>query len=313
MPSVAHLLEVSDGTSANVLTDPEKAFEMHYNRASFVFEHGLLGNPLFELPSLIELSARMPDHRDTYWSNGQVAVNKGWSAGTENRSSLQDTILHIEHNDSLVILKHTEQDPVYGPVLQNFLTRLVKLSGERMRCDVTVGEALILISSPNRITPYHMDGEANFLVQVVGDKMFYVFPHDDLTLVTNDDLERYYLKDANSAIYKADRQKDAVAYDLRAGMGVHVPVTAPHWVQNMNNISVAISFTYELRSVDRLAKIYRLNHQLRRLGFEPTPPGVSPWRDRLKAATARTLADLRAAAKPEARFRAFPAWTPPAI
>jgi len=296
---------------SEVLTDPGRIFDRNYNRASFVFPHGLGGHPLFELPSLVDLCQRMPNHQDNYWSNGKVEVNNRWDVGTDGRSSLRDTILNIEHNDSMVILKHTEQDSVFGPVLQDFLTKLVRFSGERMRTDVTVGEALILISSPNRITPYHMDGEANFLVQVVGDKTFYVFPNDDRSLVTYEDLERYYVKDSNSAIFKGDRQTDAIRYDLRAGYGVHVPVTAPHWVQNLDNVSVAISFTYELRSIDRLAKIYRLNNQLRRFGIRPTPPGVSAWRDHLKAATATKLAALRAAAKRTSSLRPYPVWTPP--
>jgi len=65
---------------------------------------------------------------------------------------LDETIVNIEHNDSLVILKHTEQDPVYGPLLQQILRRVIDLSGTQMRCDVKVGEVLILISSPNRVT-----------------------------------------------------------------------------------------------------------------------------------------------------------------
>jgi len=44
--------------------------------------------------------------------------------------------------------------------------------------------------------------------------------------------------------------------------GWHVPVCAPHWVQNKNNVSVAISVNYELRSVERLKRIYRINHRV---------------------------------------------------
>jgi hypothetical protein len=210
-----------------------------------------------------------------------------------------------------VILKHTEQDPVYAPVLQNFLAQIVRASGERMRDDVTIGEALILVSSPNRITPYHFDSEINWLVQVTGRKTFYVFPHGDRSLVSNDELEQYFVADQSSAVYKQERQADAIAYDLPAGCGVHVPVTAPHWVQNHDAVSVAISFNFELRSTDRLAKIHRLNHRLRRLGLRPTPPGVSAWRDSLKAATAAQLAGLRALAKPGSRAPAYPTWSPP--
>ena len=42
-----------------------------------------------------------------------------------------------------------------------------------MRTDVTIGEVLILVSSPGRITPYHMDSETNFLLQVTGSKPGY--------------------------------------------------------------------------------------------------------------------------------------------
>ncbi len=294
-----------------MLTDPQGLFRQNYNRRTFSFPHGLSANPLFDLDSLVELSRRMPDHRDTYWSNGKVAVGNGWEAGTGGKLSLQDTITHIAENDSIVILKHTEQDPVYGPVLQEFLGRVVKFAGEQMRSDVAVGEALILISSPNRVTPYHMDGETNFLIQVRGDKWFYVFDHEDRSLVTHEERERYFAGDISGAVYRKEHQDNAIAYDLKAGYGVHVPVCAPHWVQNRDNVSVAISITYELKSVERMTRVHRFNQRLRRLGITPTPPGVSAVRDNLKLAATRALAGLRSfrASRPEPR--AYGVWTPP--
>lgn len=295
---------------ADLIRDPENRFRRDYNRINFMFPHQLADHPLFELPSLVALSRRMPDHRDTYWSNGPVAVDNPWEAGTAERLSVQDTITGIETNNSIVILKHTEQDPVYAPLLQGVLASLVALSGERMRSDVTVGEILILISSPNRITPYHMDGEANFLLQVRGDKTFYVFDHTDRSLVTELELENYYAGVQSAATYRAERQGDGRAYDLKAGFGVHVPVTAPHWVQNRNNVSVALSCTYELRSIDRLIQLHRFNRRLRKLGLHPTPPGVSEWRDRAKLAAAGGIEALRAWRRPAAAPRPYPAWTP---
>ena len=47
-----------------LLTDPDGQFSRNYNRTPFQFPHGLKGLPLFELPSLVELAKRMPDHRD---------------------------------------------------------------------------------------------------------------------------------------------------------------------------------------------------------------------------------------------------------
>jgi hypothetical protein len=293
---------------APVILDPQGEFRRNYNRVNFMFPHELAGSPLWELPNLIALARRMPDHRDTYWSNGKIAVDNNWEYKQNEKLSLDDTIVNIEHNNSMVMLKHTEQDPVYGPQLQRVLARIVALAGEQMRADVTVGEVLILISSPNRVTPYHMDGETNFLLQVAGDKQFYVFDHTDRTLVTDRELENFYSVSMVLATYRPERQVDARAYDLRAGFGIHVPVNAPHWVQNNDNVSVALSVTYELRSVDRLQELHRINRRLRVLGLNPAPPGRSDWRDAVKLAAYRAARSLK---KPPQVVRPYPIWTPP--
>jgi hypothetical protein len=295
-------------TEAAMIQDPEGVFARNYNRRNFMFAHGLAGHPLWELSNLIALSRRMPEHSETYWSNGAIAVDNNWEYRQNEKLSLDETIVNIEHNNSMIILKHTEQDPQYGPVLQQILSRVLELSGERMRSDVTVGEVLILISSPNRITPYHMDGETNFLLQVAGDKKFFVFDHTDRTLVTDFELERFYAVSTVLATYRPERQKDASAYDLRAGYGLHVPPNAPHWVQNGNNVSVALSVNYELRSVGRLTDLHRFNRKLRGIGLDPVPPGRSQWRDEVKLAAYRAARSLR---KRQPIVPPYSVWTPP--
>jgi len=292
------------------VVDVDDQFRRNYNAMNFMFRHELAHHPLFELQSLVELTRRMPDHGEHYWSNGRVAVNNTWSDGTTGRQSLQDTIINIEHNNSIVILKHTEQDPVYAPVLQNVLARIVELSGERMRTDVTIGEVLILISSPNRITPYHMDSETNFLLQIVGDKWFHVFNQTDRTLVTDRELEDFFAISRNCAVYRPERQRDCNKYDLLAGYGVHVPSCAPHWVQNRDNVSIALSVNYELRSIDRLEKLHRFNHRLRKFGLQPAPPRTSGWRDRLKLAAEDGVAALRSMTTRREGARPYQVWTP---
>jgi hypothetical protein len=275
-----------------------------------MFKHELSGNPLFEPGSLIDLTLRMPDHGEHYWSNGKVAVNNTWSDGTLGRQSLQDTIANIAHNDSIVILKHTEQDPLYAPVLQNVLARIIELSGERMRGDVTIGEVLILVSSPGRITPYHMDSETNFLLQVTGDKWFHVFDHTDRSLVTEREREDFFAISRNCAVYRPERQDDCSKYDLHAGYGVHVPPCAPHWVQNRNNVSVALSVNYELRSVDRLEKLHRFNHRLRKFGLDPAAPDRAPWRDGIKLAAEDFVTAARRMTKGRPVQPPYQVWRP---
>lgn len=294
-----------------VLTDPHGDFARQYNRQSFCFEHGLKGNPLFELDSLVELSKRLPAHPDfAYWSNGRVSINDPWEKGMSERYSLQDTIRGIADNNSIVIMKHTEQDPVIGPVLQEILSKFVEYSGAQMRDDVIVGESLILVSSPNRITPYHFDAELNYLVQVTGDKTFHVFDHTKAQQVTDEELEGYFSGAPSAARYGEAKQAHATVYDLKAGQGIHIPVTAPHWVQNGDNISVALSINYELKSVAQRAKSYWLNHRLRKLGINPSSPGRSAMLDGMKAASATSLQGLRGLLKPAPPPPTWQVWTP---
>jgi hypothetical protein len=309
--SLAETLPVASAEApvTPILADPGGRFGRHYNTTPFMFPHGLSGHALFELPSLLALALRTPDHRDTYWSNGKVSVTDRWERSTDGRLSLNDTITGIADNNSLVILKHTEQDAVYGPLLQGFLEKAVQFSGDVMRRDIIVGEVLILISSPNRLTPYHVDAETNFLVQVTGNKTLCVFDQTDRALVPHAERERYFAGDFNGAAYREEKQKDATKYDLRAGFGVHIPVFAPHWVQNHDNISVALSVNYELRSVARMGRIYQVNRYLRRAGLDPVPPGQSAWRDRLKLAAAKGLE--RAGRLPR-EAPATSGWTPAA-
>ncbi|MGH6822309.1 MAG: hypothetical protein ACRECP_03970 [Methylocella sp.] len=289
-----------------VLTDPDGQFIRNYNRRNFLFRHGLKDHPLFELPNLIELAKR-PAHVEAYWSNGKVEPTDSWGTGRAPRLTLVDTIADIADNNSLVILKQVAQDPVYGPELQDFLASVVALSGEQMRQDVVVGETSILISSPNRLTPYHMDDDCNFLMQVVGNKTLWVYDQNDRTLVSHEEREQYHRGNQNSIVYEESRLCDASAYELDAGYGVHIPVFAPHWVRNHDNISVALSVNYQLRPMLAEKRIYQVNSLLRKLSAAPTPPRISPWRDRMKLAAANGVV---AAYHRLRRKRAHPVWTP---
>ena len=265
--------------------DARAHFDAHYNRASFLFSHALHENPLFALPQLLALAARRPAEPEyAYWSNGRVGVAHRWDAKVAPRRSLIDTVAHIEDNDSLVLLKHVERDAVLGPSIARICEQVLGLSGARMRADVLEARGTLLIASPGRLTSYHLDADVNFLFQIAGDKWLSVFDQADRTLTSHEELEHYYDGDANGAVFKEGRETEARLYDLRPGLGVHIPSMAPHWAQNRERPSVALSINFDLRSVGRLGRIYHFNCKLRRHGIRPRPPGSSAWRDSLKLA-----------------------------
>jgi len=297
--------------SPEILSDPDGWFPPNYNRSTFMFRHGVSGHPLLQLPSLIDLADRLEKYDGAYWSNGPAQVTDRWEKGADRAQSLRKTIENIEENDSLVILKFGVHDPVIGPFFRDILTTIIRLVGRQMSDDVLVGRVNILIASPHRITNYHIDSDVNYLLQVAGDKSFAVFDQTDRTLVTDQELERYFNGDDSAARFKPDRQKEGTAYDLRAGFGVHVPCMAPHWARNGDEVSIALSCCFDLNSVQRLALVYKTNHRLRGFGMTPRSPRDETWSNGAKLLGARTAVAMRGLLRAQAATqRENSGWTP---
>ena len=254
-----------------------------YNRKSFLFEHDIHENRLFDLDRLEELVCREPElTRTAYCSGAPASVTDPWAAGAPSPETVRDAVHEVATNNSLIMLRHIEHSVSIGPVLREFMEQVVAAVGPVLRNDIKTSRATLLIASPRRITSYHLDSNTNFLYQIHGDKRLSVFDPGDRTLVTPEELEGYYSGNISAARYKPERQADAKIYDLHAGSAVHIPSHAPHWAQNLDSVSVALSINFDLHSIERAGRIHRLNGRLRRLGFIPQAPGGSPWRDEIK-------------------------------
>jgi hypothetical protein len=71
---------------------------------------------------------------------------------------------------------------------------------------MTQREAFIFVSSPKAVTPYHLDLEYNFLLQIHGTKTFHVF---DRTCVTEEELEKRFSGGNRNLCYKEEYQPRA--------------------------------------------------------------------------------------------------------
>jgi hypothetical protein len=250
-----------------------------YNRSTFAFPHRLHELPLFDVERLTDLALRLPS---VYYEYGAGNVDDGWRAQTDDRPTLRETMETIAHSDSLLLMKGLAGDPEFGPLFRDIVDELLERVGPALRDDVSEARATLIVSSPHRVTPYHIDGETNFLFQVRGTKQLTVFDQSDPGVITEAELERFYAGDLSAARYRPDRQGDATTYVFAPGDAVHIPLHAPHWARNGADVSVAISVNVSLESTKRLAQVYRFNHLMRKGGLTPAPPGAAPWRDRLK-------------------------------
>jgi ribosomal protein L16 Arg81 hydroxylase len=139
--------------------------------------------------------------------------------------------------------------------------------------------AFIFVSSPGAVTPYHIDHEYNFLLQIAGRKQMALH---DRSAVSEQELERFY-RGEHRNLALADRAGHrAQVFELGPGDGVHVPVNAPHYVRNGDAVSVSFSITFRTPEGDRRSAVYAVNDRLRRLGLAPRAVGAVPLVDRTK-------------------------------
>jgi hypothetical protein len=261
-------------------------FQKDFGRAPFLIRHHLADHPLFGLPRLVELAQALPGHRVEY-NAGDVAVSQDPTATPRTGLSVAETIRRIEECRSWMVLKNVELDPAYRDLLDACLAEVLGIDHPYTR-GVGLREAFIFVSSAGAVTPYHMDPELNFLLQIRGGKQMHVFPGDDRAILSEPELERFHAGAHRNMVFRDEYQQKARTFELRPGDGLHVPVAHPHWVKvGPEGYSISFSITFLTRLVERQAVLYQLNHAARQKGGTPVPPGQSPWRDNLRYATHR--------------------------
>ena len=261
------------------------AFHSQFGRTPFLVGHRLAGHELFSLPRLVELSRRLPADRVEY-NPGDVPVNLDPAKTPRSGLSVEETIRRIEECRSWMVLKNVERDPAYRVLLESCLAE-VRGASRTLTGGMRSKEAFIFISSPGSVTPYHMDPEENFLLQIRGGKTMSVFDPSDRSILSELEIERFFGGAHRNLVFRSWYQKKAKLVELTPGVGVHVPVTAPHWVQNGPAVSISFSITFRTRASMRFAQAHRFNADLRRLGLSPSPVGESVLRDSLKQLVCR--------------------------
>jgi hypothetical protein len=266
-------------------------FHENFGRRAYPVKHNLAGHPLFDIGRLLALARFLPPDRVEY-NGGDLPIGIDPTLTPRTGLSPEETIRRIAECKSWMVLKNVERDPEYGALLNECL-RDVEAQGHADARLIDHREAFIFLSSPGAVTPYHMDPEWNFLLQIRGKKFMTVFPADDRSLLSELELERFYSGAHRNLVYKDEYASRGRLFEMGPGDGVHVPVTAPHWVKVGPEVSVSFSITFQTRVSERRGIIYRCNHFLRKRGMSPPPVGTSPWRDAVKYQGYRVIRRIR--------------------
>jgi len=217
-------------------------------------------------------------------NSGAVPVDAPADEIPSTAQTVEESFRTIENSTTRIMLKGIEHHPKYRKLLHACLGEIEALGHPCMK-DIHSRVGYVFLSAPNMTTPYHMDPEINFLLQIRGRKTFFVLPEADRAVLSEEDIEDIYTGHHQTLPFRREAKERAIPFPMDPGDGVHIPVNNPHWVTTGNDVTISFALTVETWATKRRGTVYAVNRSLRHLGLKPTPYGRSPVRDSLKHRT----------------------------
>lgn len=194
-----------------------------------------------------------------------------------------DLIDLLNSTPSWIIIRHIQQIPRYKALMHKTFQKIC-LSDFHSKDDCFDLASFIFISSPNFVTPFHIDPEHNFLFQIAGEKEVLVNDASIVPLISSSEIEDFYADEFGYSLnFNPDYLSGLTSIKLSAGEGVYIPFTFPHMVLNGNDISISYSLTFRTKMSERHRRVHLANRALRLLGLRTKKYGESQFRDSLKS------------------------------
>ena len=254
--------------------------------------HDFSSHPALQFDELRELALRMKaQHPDLVkFIDPQAELTSEFVLATESYDgrSIEDIFDSLDVPGTWIAIYKAQTDPQFREVVQEVIrTASEHLNGADR--EIIDADAFIFISKAPTVTPFHIDRENNFLLQIHGNKRLSVWHPDDRKAVSEAAVEDWiYLRSLEKVTFSEDKIEHA-AFDgnLAAGEGLFMPSTSAHMTRTETTViddpvSVTIGFVFYTAATRKDANIYAFNAIMRRLGITPSPPRSNSALDAIK-------------------------------
>ena len=258
--------------------------------------HHLIHHPLLQLASLVELGKRLESRGRVRTHTSDATPGTPFNSAPKlhpNRESAADTLQRIEQARAWMSLLNVQSDDTYRALVDAVLDD-VKPAVDQVDPGMCYRGGWIFITSPHTVTPFHFDKEHNFILQVSGRKTLYVWDHRDTIAASEEARDRFHACHERDRLQWDERLRErATVFHLQPGQGVYMPSTSPHMVENGDNASITVSFTYYTHATRRDSLLHAAHERLRNWGVKPPAVGHSALLDGLLHAGFRAAIDSR--------------------
>lgn len=279
-------------TAAPLITAANNALQTDFPLKPFGIKHQLARHPLLTLSRIAELASELPRDLIEY-NSGKVAISQDPDAIPTVDLDPVEVVKSIQTAGAWMVLKRIENSPAYRELLDQALLSVAKARGFDSLDDAGFSqiEGFLFVSSPNSTTPFHLDSEDNFFVQIHGEKFFTIYDNNDRTIADDDEIERSMTKHRNLKFDETFAPR-GVEFHMFDGDGCYVPYQWPHWVRTANEYSISMAITWKTKEVRRNNDLHFFNSMLRGIGMPQPAPGKHPAYDTGKLAFYRTVTTM---------------------
>ncbi len=241
-------------------------------------------HPLMQLPALSELAQELyQSGQCRFIRPGSTQASEFWHDGqAHDGKSIGEVFRRIEEPGSWIALYNIETNPRYRDLLNEITSKVRALVDPQEPGMSDVG-GFIFISAPPSVTPFHIDREHNFWLQIRGRKCLTVWDHKDREVVAQPDVENFIVYGGLENVkLRAGMLERGTEFDSGPGDGLYFPSTSPHatrsdpaWTKPGDGVSISVGVVFYTDHTRRLANIHAGNMFLRKLGLKPAYPGPS--------------------------------------
>ncbi|MHA7808377.1 MAG: JmjC domain-containing protein [Marinobacter adhaerens] len=249
-----------------------------------LISHNFQHHPILQLDQLEALAHRLLPQKQCRFINPGAKQNSDFihHAESPDGRDLSDVFRNISQPGSWVALYNAEADPKYAGLVREALSSVEHLV-DRTQPGIFSPQAFIFISAPPSVTPFHIDRENNFWLQIHGRKIMNVWDSHDRNIIPASTVENFIVDKSLHDVNLRDEFMEARhEWDLGPGEGVYFPSTSPHstrtetsWVTDQDAVSVSIGIVFYTEKTRKDAYVHSANRLLRKLGLTPKSPGDS--------------------------------------
>jgi len=272
-----------------------EVFRSSFDRKPFGYTHDLHRLDLFSFDNLLKLAERyVPTQPDWFVAGSAPTPGTEFYSVDHGYLKPHEAMMRLEQGAHRVLLKRLENhDSAFRDLMDLLFKQIIELNGGLHGQKVVRRESAVFISSGAAITPFHFAPEINFFAQIEGEKRYHVYAP---VAVSEPELERFFVRGmvdiAQIDLDGRDRSHEHV-FPLVAGLGLHQPQNAPHWVETGASRSISYSIVWETDKTRADGRVRACNHYLRQAGLQPRPPGRGI--DAAKAAAMSAVTPVRMA------------------